>query len=99
MNDFSSKALLLFAALTQYKSFPPNWKNGLLQGMFWLSDQLIAATEGQGENDYEHRSAKTIQAYIEQAFNHPDHEISDMAKELCSRILSGIPEGGSHPSS
>lgn len=97
MNDFSSKALLLLAALKQYESIPPTWKNGLLQGMFWLSDQLITATEGHSEHDYEHGYAKTIQAYIEQAFKHPEHQISEMSIELCSRILSGIPDDGSHP--
>lgn len=52
MNDFSSKAHLLLAALRQFDATPKDWKHGLLQGMFWLIDQLLTATEGDPEHDY-----------------------------------------------
>lgn len=44
----------------------------------------------------EHRYLKTIQQYVEQAFKHPEHQISDMAVEICSRILVGIPDESDH---
>lgn len=96
MNEFSSKALLLLAALRQFEGTPKDWKPGLINGMFWLIDQLLAATEGHAEHDYEHRSLKTIQQYVEQAFKSPEHEISDMAKELCARIVCGVSDNGEH---
>ena len=95
MNDYSSRALLLLAALQQYEAIPQDWKHGILQGMFWLTDQLITSTEGHPEHDHEHRYVQAIQQYIEQAFKHPQHQISDMAVELCSRILPGIPDDDS----
>ena len=96
MNDFSSKALLLWAALKQHEGTPPDWRQGLLHGMFWLTDQLLTRTEGHPEHDYEHSNLKTIQQYIESAFKHHEHKISEMALELCSRIVSGIPDDGGH---
>lgn len=94
MNDFSSKAFLLWAALKQYEATPANWRQGLLHGMFWLTDQLLTRTEGCPEHEYEHRKLTGIQQYIETAFKHPEHKISDMALESCCRILSGIPDDG-----
>lgn len=96
MNDFSSKALLLWAALKQHDATPTDWRQGLLHGMFWLTDQLLTRTEGRPDHDYEHRYLKTIQQCIESAFKHPEHMISDMALELCCRIVSGIPDDGDH---
>jgi len=92
MNDFSTKALLLWAALKQHEATPIDWRQGLLDGMFWLTEQLLTRTEGRPEHGY----IKTIQQYIERAFKHPEHKISDMALELCSRIVSGIPDDGDH---
>ena len=96
MNDFSAKALLLLAALRQYKETPKDWKQGLLQGMSWLCDQLLAATDGHAEHIYEQQRVKLIQSYIATAFKHPEHEVSDQAEEQCCRILPGVPDDSEH---
>lgn len=92
MNDFSAKALLLWAALEKYGAIPAEWRRGLLDGMFWLTDELLVLTRVQPKHAYEHSYVKTIQQYVEKAFKHPEHEISELAVDLCSRILSGIPD-------
>jgi len=92
MNDFSSKMQLLLAGLEQCKSVPLDQRQNLLEGMSGLIDQLIERVEGHPEHDYEYQYLKTIREYVEQAFKHPEHQISDMAVDLCSRILSGIPD-------
>jgi hypothetical protein len=94
MNKFSSKAHLLLAAVEQLHATRKEWRQGLLEGMFWLTDELLTATQGHPEHDYEHRYVRTVQQYIDSAFKHPEHEISEMAVEVCCRILAGIPDDG-----
>ena len=90
------KPSYLLAALKQLDETPKDWKRGLLQGMFWLTDQLLKNTEGHPQHDYTHGHVKTIQAYIELAFKDAEHKISDMAVESCSRILTGISDNDHH---
>lgn len=92
MNEFSSKMQLLLAGLKQYESIPVDQRQSLLEGMSSLIDQLIERVEGHPEHDYEYQYLKTVREYVEQAFKHPEHRISDMAIDLCSRIASGIPD-------
>ncbi len=64
--------------------------------MSWLCDQLLIATDVRPEHAYENQHIKLIQSYVEAAFKHPQHQISDQAAQQCCRILPGVPDAPDH---